>query len=101
MESMMKHFIKNMSKEEKQKMMQAYMESLSEEEKAEMIQLMMPIMMKDMKPSTMMTGMMNNFSEDDCKKVMTELPPETREKCKQMMTNCLKTLQEMEKASEQ
>jgi len=99
LEGMMKHFIKNMSKEEKLKMMQAYMDSLSEEEKAEMIQLMMPMVMKDMKPSTIMTGMMKNFNEDDCKKMMTEMPPETRQKCKKMMTTCLQALEETEKTS--
>ena len=92
----MKHFIKNMSKEDKQKMMQAYMESLSEEEKAEMIQLMMPIMMKDMKPATIIVGMMKNFNEDDCRKMMTEMPSEMRQKCKKMMTTCLQALEQIE-----
>jgi hypothetical protein len=98
---MMKHFIKNMSKEEKLKMMQAYMESLSEEEKAETIQLMMPIIMKDMKPSTMMAGMMKNFNENDCKKMMTEMPSEMRQKCKKMMTTCLQACEEIERTSQQ
>jgi hypothetical protein len=98
---MMKHFIKNMSKEEKLKMMQAYMESLSEEEKAETIQLMMPIMMKGMKPGTMMAGMMKNFNENDCKKMMTEMPPEMRQKCKKMMTLCLQAIEETERTSQQ
>jgi thioredoxin-like negative regulator of GroEL len=93
---MMKHFIKNMSKEEKQKLMQAYMESLSEEEKAEMIQLMMPIMMKDMKPATIMPVMIKNFNEGDCKKMITEMPPETRQKCKKMMIQCLQALEQIE-----
>jgi hypothetical protein len=66
-----------------------------------MIQLMMPIMMKNMKPSTMMSGMINNFNEDDCKKMMMEMPSEMRQKCKQMMTTCLKACQEIEKTSEQ
>jgi len=92
----MKHFIKNMSREDKQKMMKEFMDSMSEQEKTEMMQLMMPLMMKDMKP-TMMADIMKDFNENDCKKMMTEMPPETREKCKQMMTNCLKTAQEMEK----
>jgi hypothetical protein len=98
---MMKNFIKTMSKEDKQKMMQEFMNSMSDEERTEMIQLMMPIMMKDMKPSTMMTGMMKNFNENDCKKMMTEITPETREKCKKMMTTCLKTIQKMEKTPKQ
>jgi Mg/Co/Ni transporter MgtE len=85
--------MKNMSKEDKQKMMQEFMNSMTEEEKTEMIQLMMPIMMKNMKPSAMMASMLKNFDEDDCKKMMTEMPPETREKCKKMMTNCLKACQ--------
>jgi hypothetical protein len=99
LEAMMKHFIKNMSKEEKQKMMQAYMESLSEEEKAETIQLMMPMVMKDMKLNTIMPVMMKNFNEDDCRKMMTEMPPETRQKCKKMMTTCLQALEETESPS--
>lgn len=100
MESMIKHFIKNMSKEEKQKMMQAFMESLSEEEKTEMIQLIMPIMMKDMKPSTMMAGMMKSFNENDCRKMMMEMPPEMRQKCKKMMTQCLQACEDIERTSQ-
>ena len=99
MEAMMKNFMKSMSKEDKQKMMQEFMNSMSEEERREMIQLMMPMMMKDMKPSMMMTGVMENFDEGDCKEMMKEMPPETREKCKKMMTSCLKSLQEMEKTT--
>jgi fructose-1,6-bisphosphatase len=83
LESMIKHFIKNMSKEDKQKMMQAYMESLSEEEKAETIQLIM-----------------NSFNEDDCKKMMTEAPSEMREKCKKMLTTCLQALEEIDRTSQ-
>jgi uncharacterized protein (DUF111 family) len=87
---MMKHFIKSMSKEEKQKMMQEFMNSMTQEEKAEMIEMMMPIMMKDTKPGTMMAAVMKNFDENDCKKMMMQMPSETREKCKKMMTTCLK-----------
>jgi hypothetical protein len=101
LESMIKHFIKSMSKEEKQKMMQAYMESLSEEEKAEMIQLMMPVMMKDMKPSAMMAGIMKNFNEDDCRKMMTEMSSEMRQRCKKMITLCLQACEEIERTSQQ
>jgi Mg/Co/Ni transporter MgtE len=85
--------MKNMSKEDKQKMMQEFMNSMTEEERMEMIQLMMPMMMKNMKPSTMMANMMKDFDENDCKKMMTEMPPETREKCKKVMTACLKVCQ--------
>lgn len=94
MESMMKHFIKSMSKEDKQKMMQEFMNSMTEEERAEMIQLMMPIMMKDMKPGTMMAAMIKDFGENDCKKMMMQMPSEMREKCKKMMTACLKACEE-------
>jgi len=90
LEAMMKQFIKNMSKEDKQKMMQEFMNSMTEEERTEMIQLMMPIMMKNMKPNMMMANMMKNFDENECKKMMTEMTPEMREKCKKMMTACLK-----------
>jgi hypothetical protein len=90
---MMKHFIRNMSKEDKQSMMKEFMAGMSEEEKMEMMRLMMPIMMKDMKPQ-MMAEIMGDFNETDCKKMIMTMPPETREKCKNMMTNCLKTLKE-------
>jgi len=86
LEELMRHFIKNMSKEQKQKMIQEFMTSLSEEEKTEMMKIMMPIMMKNMA---------QNFSTVDCQKMMKEMSVETREKCKQMMTNCLNTLKEM------
>jgi hypothetical protein len=49
-----------------------------------MMQLMMPIMMKNMKPSMMMPKMMKNF-ENECKKMMMEMEPEMREKCRKMM----------------
>ncbi len=101
MEAMMKKFIESMSKEDKQKMMQEFMNSMNGEEKTEMIQLMMPMMMKDMKPSMIMTDMMRNFDENDCKEMIKEMPSETREKCKKMMTTCLKNLQEMEKKTKQ
>jgi hypothetical protein len=101
LEAMIKHFIKNMSKEEKQKMMQEFMNGMSEEEKTEMIQLMMPIMMKDMEPSTMMTGMMKNLSENDCRKMMMEMPSEMRQKCKRMMKTCLQACEEIERTSQQ
>jgi hypothetical protein len=78
---MMKHFIKSMSKEEKQKMMQEFMNSMTEEERAEMIQLMMPIMMKD-------------FDENDCKKMMMQMPSEMKGKCKKMLVACLKACEE-------
>ncbi len=97
MEAMMKSFMKSMSKEDKQRMMREFMNSMNQEEKVEMMQLMMPLMMKEMKPDMMMAGMMENFDEDHCKKMMKEMPPETREKCEKMMTNCLKILQEMKK----
>ena len=96
MEAMIKHFIKNMSKEDKQKMMQEFMNSMNEEEKTEMIQLMMPIMMKNMKPNTIITTMMNNFNENDYKKTIIEMPPEMRQKCKKIMTTCLQTCKETE-----
>jgi hypothetical protein len=85
----MKQFMKNMSKEDKQKMMQEFMNSMTEEERAEMFQLMMPIMMKNMKPSMMMANMMENFDGDECKKMMMQMTPEMREKCKKMMAACL------------
>jgi len=91
---MMKHFIRSMSKEEKQRMMQEFMNSMTEEEKAEMMQIMMPIMMKDMKPGLMMAAMMKDFDENDCKKMMKQMPPEMREKCQKMMTACLKACEE-------
>jgi hypothetical protein len=90
LEAMMKQFIKNMSKEDKQKMMQEFMNSMTEEERTEMIQLMMPIMMKNMKPSMTMSNMMKNFDENECKKMMMEMSPEMRENCKKMMAACLK-----------
>jgi hypothetical protein len=58
-----------------------------------MIILMLPIIMKDMKP-IMMVEIMGNFSESDCKRILMEIPPEMREKCMKMMTNCLETLKE-------
>jgi ABC-type methionine transport system ATPase subunit len=76
MEAMMKNFMKNMSKEDKQKMMQEFMNSMTDEERTEMMQLMMPIMMKNMKPSTMMTNMMKNFDDNECRKMMAEMAPE-------------------------
>ena len=85
--------MKNMNKEDKQKMMQEFMNSMTEEEKTEMIQLMMPIMMKNMKPGTMMASLMKNFDENDCKKMMTKMSPETLEKYKKMITACLKACQ--------
>jgi alpha-galactosidase/6-phospho-beta-glucosidase family protein len=90
LEALMKSFIKSMSKEDKQKMMQQFMNSMTEEERTEMMQLMMPILMKNMKPSMMMPDMMKNFDEDECKKMMMEMEPEMREKCRKMMTACLK-----------
>ncbi|UCE96033.1 MAG: hypothetical protein JSV51_10145 [Candidatus Bathyarchaeota archaeon] len=95
----MKNFIANMSKEDKQRMMKQFMNSMTEEEKAEMMQLMMPIMMEAINPSIMMTSMVKNFNEDDCKKMMKEMPSETREKCKKMMAICLKNLQEIEETA--
>jgi len=90
LEAMMKQFMKNMSKEDKQKMMQEFMNSMTDEERAEMMQLMMPIMMKNMNPSMMMPSMMKNFDENECKKMMMEMEPEMREKCKKIMAACLK-----------
>jgi hypothetical protein len=75
-------------------MMEEFMASMSEEERTEMMRLMMPIMMKDMKPN-MMAKLMGDFSESDCKKMMMEMPPEIREKCRKMMISCLKTLKEI------
>ena len=72
----MKHFMKNMSKEDKQKMMK----------------LMMPIM-KDMQPR-IMAEIMGDFNESDCRKMMMEMPLEMREKCRKMMTSYLKILKE-------
>lgn len=86
----MKQFIKSMSKEDKQKMMQEFMNNMTDEERTEMIQLMMPIMMKNMKPSLRMPNIMKSFDENECKKMMTEMEPEMREKCKKMMAACLK-----------
>jgi len=91
----MKHFIKNMSKEEKQKMMQEFMDSMSEEEKMDMMKIMMPIMMKSMK-TNVMAEIIGDFNEDYCKKMMVEMPSEMREKCEDMMTRCLKTMKEIE-----
>jgi len=34
--------------------------------------------------------MMKNFDENECKKMMAEMAPEMREKCKRMMVACLK-----------
>jgi ATP-dependent DNA ligase len=65
LEAMMKQFMKNMSKEDKQKMMQEFMNSMTEEERTEMIQLMMSIMMKNMKPNMMMANAMKNFDENE------------------------------------
>ena len=90
MEAMMKNFMKNMSKEDKQKMMQEFMNSMTEEERTEMMQLMMPIMMKSMKPNMMMANMMKDFDGNECKKMMMEMEPKTRERCKKMMAACLK-----------
>jgi hypothetical protein len=70
LEDMMKNFMKNMSKEDKQKMMQEFMNSMTDEERTEMMQLMMPIMMKNMKPSMIMPSMMKDFDENECKKMM-------------------------------
>jgi ABC-type transporter MlaC component len=78
---MMKHFIKNMSREEKQRLMIQFMDSLSEEEKTDMMKLMLPIMMKSMTPE-MMTEITKNMS------------PETRQECQKTITNCLKTIKE-------
>jgi len=47
-------------------------------------------MMKNMKPSMVMPSMMKNFDENECKKMMMEMEPEMREKCKKMMAACLK-----------
>jgi len=91
---MMKHFIKNMSKEDKQTMLKEFMASMSKEEKVEMIKLMMPIMTKDMKLQ-IMADIMGDFSEVDLTKMMMEMPPEMREKCSAMMTGCLRILKEM------
>lgn len=90
LEAMMKQFMKNMSKEDRQRMMQEFMNSMTEEERTEMVQLMMPIMMKNMKPNMMMANMMKNFDENECKEMMTEMAPEMREKCRKMMAACLK-----------
>jgi len=35
------------------------------------------------------------FKESDCKKMMMKMPLEMRQKCRKMMTRCLKTLKEM------
>jgi hypothetical protein len=72
-----------MSKEDMQKMIREFMNSMTEEEKTEMIQLIL-----------------KNFNEDDCKKMMTEIPPEMRHKCKKMMTTCLQTLEEIDRTSQ-
>jgi len=86
-EGLMRHFIKNMSKEEKLKMAREFMNSLSDEEKAEMIQLMLPMMMS------------KDFSENDCRKMMMEMPSEMLQQCKKMMTQCLKICEEIERKS--
>ncbi len=95
MEGMMRNFIKNMSKEDKQKMMQEFMNSMSEEEKSEMMKMMMPLMMKNMKP-TMMANMMKDCDANDCKEMMAKMPLEMRRKCRKMMTDCLKASEETE-----
>ncbi len=84
MEDMMKQFMKNMTTEDKQKMMNEFMAGMSQEEKMGMMEQMMPQMM----------GMMGDFSESHCKKMMKEMSPEIREKCRTMMATCLKMLEE-------
>lgn len=88
LEGMMKQFIKNMSREEKQKMMQQFMGSLTEEERTDMMKDMMPIMMKSMKPE-MMADMMSQM--------MQNMPSEMRTKCETMMTECVKTMRQTKK----
>jgi Mg/Co/Ni transporter MgtE len=93
LEAMIKQIMKNMSKEDKQKMLKEFMASMSDEEKEEMMRLVMPIMMKDMKLS-LMAEMMSDFQESDCQELITKMPLETRQTCRQMMTHCLKALTE-------
>ena len=64
-------------------MMKKFIMSMSEEERMEMIKTMMPIMMM-------------TFNENDCKKIIKEIPPEMRGKFKKMMRGCLKALKEIE-----
>lgn len=100
LEAIMKHFIKSMSKEEKQKMMREFMDNMADEEKTEMMKLMMPIMVENMKPAimaNMMSTMMEHFNLEDCEKMMTEMPKETKEKFKTMMTNCLTAIEKTNK----
>jgi len=75
-----------MSKEEKLKMAREFMNSMSDEEKAEMVQLILPMMVE-------------GFRENDCRKMMTEMPSEMRQKCKQMMIMCLQACEEIERTS--
>jgi len=83
MEAMIKQFIAGMSKEEKQKIIQEFMSSMSDEEKMEMMEIIMPIIMKDM--PALMANMMKDFDKNDCRKMIKEMSPEIREKCKEMM----------------
>lgn len=94
--ALMKSFLSGMSREEKVGMMQEFMNSLSDEEKGEMARMMLPVMMKEMKPSMMMAGMMEHGGGWDCEKMLREMPPEMRSNCKKMMGRCLKVLQDME-----
>jgi hypothetical protein len=59
----------------------------------EMMRLIMPKMMKDMK--SIMAEIVDNLKESDCKEMIMGMPPETREKCRKMMTSCLKISEEM------
>jgi len=54
LEGMIKAFIKNVSKEEKQDIMREFLNSMDDNEKTEMIQLLMPIIMKEIKPEIML-----------------------------------------------
>jgi hypothetical protein len=43
----------------------------------------------------MIAEIMGDFKESDCKEMMLKMPLEMRQKCRETMTCCLKTLKEM------
>jgi hypothetical protein len=90
LEGLIKQFMKNMSREDKQSMMQDFMDSMTDEERTEMIQLMIPVMMRDVKSGVMIAKIVENIDENDCANMMTGMPPATREKCRRIMVACLK-----------
>lgn len=88
MEGLIKHFIKNMSRDDKLKMAREFINSLSDEEKAEIVQLMLPMMMS------------KYFSENEYRRMMQGMPSNMLQQCKKMMTQCLKICEEIERKSQ-